>query len=140
MSAEAKAKALAEYATSSDFTSMAMAWFDEQIKIAEDDHFFAVFDRYPVRPGHALVVAKRVLAVNYLNLDPAEIAALHSMIQKTVARLTEDFKPDGYNIGTNVGPAANQIVWRFHMHVIPRYEGDKDKLRFEEEISQARVV
>src|SRR5204863_400444 len=40
-----------------------------------------------------------------------------------------DFKPDGYNIGINIGEAAGQSVWHVHVHVIPRYVGDVENPR-----------
>jgi diadenosine tetraphosphate (Ap4A) HIT family hydrolase len=39
------------------------------------------------------------------------------------------YAPDGYNIGVNDGPAAGQTVMHLHVHVIPRYSGDKDDPR-----------
>ena len=86
---------------------------------------FAIFDSFPVSPGHVLVITRRVVAT-YFDCTPAEQAALLSLVatakQLLDARLAP--KPDGYNVGFNAGAAAGQTVPHVHVHVIPRYAGD----------------
>ena len=59
----------------------------------------------------------------YFECTPEEKTALWEMVE-TVRRTLEERKPDGFNIGFNVGKAAGQTVFHAHIHVIPRYEGD----------------
>ncbi|MBL8820161.1 MAG: DEAD/DEAH box helicase family protein [Planctomyces sp.] len=93
--------------------------------IVSNAEAFAVFDRYPVSAGHALVVTRRVVA-NWFEATVAEQAALMSLVNEVKAILDERLKPkpDGYNVGFNSGEAAGQTVPHLHIHVIPRYRGD----------------
>ena len=86
---------------------------------------FAIFDRYPVSPGHTLVVTKRLVAT-WFDASAAEQAALMELVNlvKSTLDLRLDPRPDGYNVGFNSGDAAGQTVPHVHIHVIPRYQGD----------------
>lgn len=83
----------------------------------------AVWDGYPVSPGHALVVPRRHVA-SWADLTADEKAAIIAGIDAVRSLITERHNPDGFNVGFNDGPAAGQTVMHFHVHVIPRYEGD----------------
>ena len=54
-----------------------------------------------------------------------EQSAMLAMLQRVRAMLDAELRPDGYNIGINDGAAAGQTVMHAHMHVIPRYRGDR---------------
>ena len=78
----------------------------------------------PVSPGHTLVVTKRVVAT-WFDANRYEQMAILDLIDEVKAALdARDPKPDGYNIGWNVGVASGQTVAHLHVHVIPRYAGD----------------
>ncbi len=80
-------------------------------------------DRYPVSPGHTLVVPTRhVESIFVLNAD--ELACLLTAVREAKLALDADLHPDGFNIGVNVGVAAGQTVMHAHVHVIPRFGGD----------------
>ncbi|MFM8325936.1 MAG: HIT domain-containing protein, partial [Pirellulaceae bacterium] len=86
---------------------------------------FAFFDRFPVSPGHALVVTKRVVPT-WFDATIEEQHALMELVNQ-VKRLLEERcspRPDGFNVGFNCGEAAGQTVMHLHLHVIPRYHGD----------------
>jgi diadenosine tetraphosphate (Ap4A) HIT family hydrolase len=83
----------------------------------------AVWDGFPVSPGHALVVPRRHLA-RWDELTPDEKAAILAGLDAARALIAAEHAPDGYNVGFNDGPAAGQTVMHFHVHVIPRYAGD----------------
>jgi superfamily II DNA or RNA helicase/diadenosine tetraphosphate (Ap4A) HIT family hydrolase/HKD family nuclease len=86
---------------------------------------FAILDRYPVSPGHVLVITRRVVPT-YFECSADEQAALMALAAEAKQLLGErlDPKPDGYNVGFNAGTAAGQTVSHVHVHVIPRYSGD----------------
>jgi diadenosine tetraphosphate (Ap4A) HIT family hydrolase/HKD family nuclease len=93
--------------------------------ICANDHCFAIYDRFPVSPGHVLVITRRVVPT-YFECSAAEQAAVMELVGE-VKRLLDkrlDPKPDGYNVGFNAGAAAGQTVPHVHVHVIPRYSGD----------------
>lgn len=84
---------------------------------------YSARDTYAVSPGHTLIIPRRHVA-NFFDLSPEEINVCMDLIIEERKRLDEEFKPDGYNIGVNVGPAAGQSIFHVHIHVIPRYKGD----------------
>lgn len=91
--------------------------------VLESELALAVEDKYPVAPGHLLVVPRRHVA-GYFDATPAEKAALWALVEEARAHLEATRSPDGFNLGVNVGAAAGQTVFHLHVHVIPRYEGD----------------
>jgi diadenosine tetraphosphate (Ap4A) HIT family hydrolase len=84
---------------------------------------YSARDSYAVSPGHTVVIPRRHVA-SFFELTPEEINACMALIKEERKLLDEEFKPDGYNIGVNIGPAAGQSILHVHIHIIPRYEGD----------------
>ena len=91
--------------------------------IAENELAFAIYDNFPVNKGHVLIMPKRHFA-SYFDATQDEIKAFYDLIHKIKDLLDSKFKPDGYNIGINIGEAAGQTIFHLHIHVIPRYTGD----------------
>ena len=91
--------------------------------LAVNDSAFAIADRFPVSPGHALVIPRRVVAT-WWEATAAERADILALVDEVKDRLDAELRPDGYNVGFNSGIAAGQTVGHMHIHVIPRYRGD----------------
>jgi len=91
--------------------------------VLRNDLAFAIFDRYPVNPGHLLLLPFRHVAT-WFEATQAEQAALLTLVEEGKRLLDEKHRPEGYNIGINVGEAAGQTVMHLHVHLIPRYRGD----------------
>jgi len=91
--------------------------------ITESATAFAIFDKYPVNEGHALVIPKRHVS-DYFELVPREQSALWLMINRVKKKIDEEFEVDGFNVGINVGKLAGQTVDHVHVHLIPRYTED----------------
>ncbi len=91
--------------------------------VAESDLCLAFYDQFPVSLGHLLIIPKRHVA-DYFDLTEDEVKAMHAMLFDLKKVIEEVYKPDGFNIGVNVGEAAGQSIFHVHMHLIPRYEGD----------------
>lgn len=89
----------------------------------ENDHAFVRFDDFPVNPGHCLIIPRRHFA-SFFEATLEERAAIFALVDLARARVDEEFRPGGYNIGVNVGPIAGQSVMHLHVHLIPRYAGD----------------
>ncbi len=85
--------------------------------------WIALTDGFPVSKGHTLIVPKRHVA-SFFDLTKDEFVALQEMISRVKECLDSQYRPDGYNIGVNVGEAGGQSVFHMHVHVIPRYQGD----------------
>ena len=84
----------------------------------------ALRDGYPVSRGHSLIVPRRHVG-SFGEVGLEEQSAMLAMLRRVKALLDEELRPDGYNIGINDGAAAGQTVMHVHMHVIPRYRGDR---------------
>ena len=89
---------------------------------------YARYDKYPVSPGHLLIIPFRHVA-NFFDATDAEHTALLALVREAKTLLDEQFHPDGYNVGVNVGKTAGQTVMHLHVHVIPRYAGDVEDPR-----------
>lgn len=95
--------------------------------IYEDDDFRVILDNGPATKGHALVLPK----AHYADLFeiPEDTAAGAIKVAKKVAGLMkEKLGCDGLNLVQNNGAVAGQTVMHFHLHVIPRYENDNQKI------------
>ena len=86
-------------------------------------NFFLIKDRFPVSPGHVLIISND-LKKDFFELNDEERNELTLMIEVAKNLIEKDHKPDGYNIGMNCGETAGQTVFHFHCHLIPRYKGD----------------
>jgi superfamily II DNA or RNA helicase/diadenosine tetraphosphate (Ap4A) HIT family hydrolase/HKD family nuclease len=91
--------------------------------LAANESAFVIADRFPVSPGHALVVPRRVIAT-WWEADERERAEMLALVDEVKRQLDTELRPDGYNVGFNAGAAAGQTVRHLHIHVIPRYRGD----------------
>ena len=92
-------------------------------QIGEMATCFAIYDKYPVNKGHALIIPKREVS-NYFQLTFKEQAACWFLVNIVKEYLFSNFKPDGFNIGINSGQTAGQTVDHCHIHLIPRYKND----------------
>lgn len=97
-------------------------------RLIENELAFAIWDGFPVTPGHALLVTKRV-ARDWFDATAQEREALLALVDPVRQIILERHSPDGFNIGWNAGPAAGQTVDHLHVHVIPRYRGDVEDPR-----------
>jgi diadenosine tetraphosphate (Ap4A) HIT family hydrolase len=84
---------------------------------------YAIYDKFPVNEGHALIIPKRHLS-NYFELSIKEQYAYLLVLNKVKEIVSKRFKPDGFNIGVNVGEHAGQTIPHVHIHLIPRYKND----------------
>lgn len=96
--------------------------------VAENELAFAIYDAFPVNEGHVLVIPKRHFR-SFFEATKAEVAAIYDLLHEARALLEVRLKPDGYNVGVNIGEAAGQTVMHLHVHLIPRYRGDVENPR-----------
>jgi ATP adenylyltransferase len=85
---------------------------------------FVLLNLYPYNTGH-LMVAPFLHTADLAGL-PADVGAdLLALTQRSVAALTEEYRPDGFNIGMNLGRLAGAgVPDHLHVHVVPRWGGD----------------
>ena len=101
---------------------------DAQRVIAESPLTLTIRDAFPVTPGHTLICPRRHFA-DLFDATPAEMAEVWQALRHAEASLSAGTaghpRPNGYNVGVNVGSAAGQTLMHLHVHLIPRYAGDQ---------------
>ena len=89
----------------------------------EDDDFRVILDLGPASKGHALILPKEHYR-NLYDIDEETLGKAALLAKKMVTKLTDVLGCDGYNVVQNNESCAGQTVFHFHVHLIPRYEGD----------------
>ena len=89
----------------------------------EDADFRVILDLGPATKGHALILPKEH-SDNLFELPEHTAAAAMKLAKKMATVMTEKLGADGFNLVQNNGEVAGQTVMHFHLHLIPRYEGD----------------
>lgn len=95
--------------------------------VDEDERTISFMDIRPATRGHALVIP-RVHALDIHAIDPADLEAVAVAAKRLAAKARDNLGAIGVNLLNSNGAAAWQSVFHFHMHVIPRYEGDPLRL------------
>ena len=93
----------------------------------EDAQFRVILDASPATRGHALVLPKQH-ARDIFELEDDVLRDLIVVGQKVAAAMKEVLGCDGVNLVQNNGICAGQTVFHFHLHVIPRYDGDGQRI------------
>jgi ATP adenylyltransferase len=109
----------------------------EGLVLARNEDAFAVMNAYPYTSGHLMVAPLRHEAT-LAGLSHQEAAAVMALVQDANAALQAAYRPDGINIGANIGRAAGAgVPGHVHIHVLPRWTGDTN---FMTAIAEARVL
>ncbi|MDO4437977.1 MAG: HIT family protein [Eubacteriales bacterium] len=98
--------------------------------IYEDEEFRVILDLSPASKGHALILPK-THAANLFELDDEICAKVLILAKKIGKAMQTALCCDGINIVQNNGEAAGQTVMHFHVHIIPRYNGEKQIVAWE---------
>jgi len=92
--------------------------------VARNANGVVIRDGFPVSPGHTLVIPLRHVR-SFFELTNEERQDLFALLDSAKARIDIELSPQGYNIGVNDGLVAGQTVPHLHIHLIPRYRGDR---------------
>lgn len=92
--------------------------------VLENFDGMVIDDGFPISPGHTLIIPRRHMG-SFFDLSETERNSLLSLLEDAKRRLDKEFRPDGYNIGINDGSVAGQTVPHLHIHLIPRFHGDR---------------
>ena len=96
---------------------------EPSVQIHRDDGFLVLMDKYPINPGHALLMPTTHYET-LLQMPPEEVGKLYSLVPTIAKAIVSAVKADGFNVGQNNGIAANQIVPHVHVHIVPRFHDD----------------
>jgi ATP adenylyltransferase len=96
----------------------------ENLVVLRDRSCFALLNRYPYNGGHLMVVPYKE-SPDLNGLTDEEITDLWKLVRRCSNALSAVMKPDGFNIGINLGKVAGAgIAEHLHIHVVPRWNGD----------------
>ncbi|MGH7996664.1 MAG: HIT family protein [Opitutaceae bacterium] len=97
---------------------------------------YSVLNRFPYNPGHLLAVPFREVT-ELEQLSPAERADLMEEILVCKRLLGTALKPDGFNVGFNLGSVSGGSIPHLHAHIVPRWQGDNN---FMPVVGQTRLL
>jgi len=92
-------------------------------KVYEDENFVVILDRFPTNLGQCLIIPKTP-ATDIFDLDDQTAKQIFPLAKRIAAALKAATGCDGVNILQNNGPAADQTVFYFHLHIIPHFKDD----------------
>ncbi|MCW5772069.1 MAG: HIT family protein [Rhodospirillaceae bacterium] len=98
-------------------------------KLVDDAHTLAFMDINPGNPGHALAIAKEHWE-NLSAMPPALLGPVLATAQRVAKAIEAALAPDGINLLQANGPGAAQSVFHFHIHILPRRNGDGLKMNW----------
>lgn len=107
------------------FTQIAQSSDDEaNYVIARERMCYALLNRYPYTGGHIMVVPYKQVC-DFANLTDEEMLDMMKLMQRCIAALTKVMRPEGFNVGVNLGKCAGAgILEHLHIHIVPRWNGD----------------
>ena len=91
--------------------------------VHEDEHVLAFMDLGQVNPGHVLVAVK-AHAENLYELNNAQAGAVLRAAARVARAIRDAFAPEGLSVYQANGAAAGQTVFHYHVHLVPRHDGD----------------
>lgn len=116
---------------------LAMSDDAEALILERAEPTFTLMNAYPYTSGHVMVSPMRH-AASITDLDADEGAALMHATQRAAAAVNAVYRPEGLNVGANIGRAAGAgVPGHLHVHVLPRWSGDTN---FMTSVAEARVL
>lgn len=109
----------------------------ENFLLWRGEHAFVILNRFPYSNGHLLVIPYHHVA-SLEDLDSETLGELMGMTKKCLALMRRTLRPDGFNIGINLGEAAGAgIAAHVHLHIVPRWNGDTNYMAV---LASTRVI
>ena len=100
-------------------------------------HNFVILNRYPYNNGHLMIAPYQHLS-NPVEAEPQVLEEMMRLFQTSIQALRTVYKPDGFNMGMNLGKCAGAgIEEHYHLHVVPRWNGDTN---FMAALAETRVI
>jgi ATP adenylyltransferase len=97
---------------------------DESLLVHRGERAIVLLNKFPYSSGHLLVAPARHTG-DFASLDADEAAEVHRLAASGMGALTQEYAPQGFNLGWNLGLIAGAgIVDHVHLHVVPRWAGD----------------
>ena len=108
--------------------------------VYEDETAVAFLDLAPVRQGHTLVIPRRHVP-DVMSHDCAQaVIDVGEAVHSVSRRLVDVFKADGITVLQSNGAAAGQVVFHLHLHLVPRFDGDRPPVGWTRDAKDADQV
>ena len=109
----------------------------QNLILLRKNHTFLILNRFPYTTGHLMVATRRHLAT-LEDATSAELTELILLARESEGLLRKVYRPDGFNLGFNIGKSAGAgIAGHLHLHIVPRWEGDANAVSV---IGETRVI
>lgn len=108
----------------------------ESLEVYRTDDFIVSVNLYPFNPGHVMIFPMRHVEFPDQLTDP-EAMTMHHLMCHAMRVIREEFNPDGFNSGYNLGKGSGASISHLHMHVVPRYNNE---IGFIDVLAGARIV
>lgn len=109
----------------------------EKLRVHVGEKNFVVMNLYPYNAGHVMVAPKRHIG-SLAEATPEELSEMMALARRLEAIFASVYKPDGMNVGMNLGKAAGAgVADHIHLHVLPRWNGDTN---FMTTLGDTRVI
>ncbi|MGZ3495725.1 MAG: HIT family protein [Thermodesulfobacteriota bacterium] len=102
----------------------------------QGQYVFVMMNKFPYNNGHLMIVPKRH-HLNLEDLNSDELKEFFELLKTSTQVLKAALRPNGFNIGMNIGKAGGAGEDHIHLHIVPRWEGDTN---FMPAIGETRVV
>ena len=110
---------------------------DESLVVHQGEANFVVMNLYPYNAGHVMVAPRRHVG-SLADATAEELAEMMSLAMRLEGILGEVYRPDGVNIGMNLGQSAGAgVLGHIHLHVVPRWSGYTN---FMTVVAETRVI
>ncbi|MGC8569323.1 MAG: HIT family protein [Nitrososphaeria archaeon] len=112
---------MSSYVSDSCIFCMIASGSEQAYKVYENDRVLAILDRFPIAPGHTLVITKNHYQ-DYLSVPDEDLYELARVSKIVGTAVKEGMGADGVRLFTNVGRAASQVIFHVHIHIVPMWE------------------
>ena len=97
---------------------------EERLVVQRGERAFVLLNKFPYSSGHLMVAPMRHVG-EFGALEPDEVSEIHALAARGIDALKATYRPDGFNLGWNLGRVAGAgVVDHVHLHVVPRWSGD----------------
>ena len=109
----------------------------ENLIVHRGEHAYVILNRFPYTSGHLMVIPF-VHKPNLEELDAATRAEMMELTSRCTTVLKNIYRPQGFNVGVNIGEAAGAgVLGHVHIHIVPRWNGDTN---FMSSVGSTRVL
>ncbi|MFP3144347.1 MAG: HIT domain-containing protein [Caldisphaera sp.] len=98
----------------------------EALVLFKAKYSFIILNKYPYNSGHLMIAPYKHVS-NLTELNDNELLEISKLIKASIIALTKAYKPEGFNVGVNIGEAAGAgVPGHVHIHIVPRWKGDSN--------------